>query len=93
MHPHRTSASTFTQLTRLHCYVRAETFVLRHFDPKDAPDLRTVRDWVRTGKLPGRDFGRRTYVDEEAFLNSTGNALADKILADKALARKTYYRI
>ena len=64
--------------------VLAETFAGRHFDPKDAPDLRTIRDWVRLGKLPGREIGRRTYVDEEAFLRSTGNAMADKILGRQA---------
>jgi hypothetical protein len=64
--------------------VLAETFAGRHFDPKDAPDLRTVREWVRLGKLPGREIGRRTYVDEEAFLRSTRNELADKILGQQA---------
>lgn len=64
--------------------VLAETFVERHFDPKDAPDLRTVREWVRSGVLPGRELGRRVFVDEEAFLASTGNAIADKILGAAA---------
>lgn len=61
--------------------VLARTWIGRHFDEGDAPDERTVRDWVRRGEIPGREIGRRTYVDDEAFTQSTGNALADRIEA------------
>lgn len=59
----------------------ADTWVSRRFDPNDAPDTRTVRAWVRQGQIPGREIGRRVYVDDEAFCDSTGNALADRITA------------
>ena len=61
--------------------VLAKTWIQRHFDAADAPDERTVREWVRRGEIPGREIGRRTYVDDEAFARSTGNALADRIEA------------
>lgn len=59
----------------------ADTWAARRFDPKDAPDARTVRAWVRKGEVPGREIGRRVYVDDEAFCASTGNSLTDKIMA------------
>lgn len=58
------------------------TFAARHFDEAARPDPRTIRRWVRDGLLPGREIAGRCYVDEEAFLNSTGDALADRILAE-----------
>lgn len=61
--------------------VLADTWVARRFDPKDAPDARTVRSWVREGQIPGREIGRRVYVDDEAFSDSSGDALTDQIMA------------
>lgn len=58
--------------------ILAKTFIQRHFG--EPIDERTVRDWVRKGEVDGREIGRRVYVDEEAFLESTGDPLADAIL-------------
>lgn len=64
--------------------VLARTWIERHFDPSDAPDERTVRSWVRNGQVRGREIGRRVYIDDDAFIESTGNALADKLLSAQA---------
>lgn len=58
------------------------TFAERHFDPADRPDNRTVRKWVRDGYIPGREIGGRVFVDEEGFLASTGDELADRVLEE-----------
>ncbi len=44
------------------------------------PTVRTVREWVRTGELPGQVIGRRIYVDNDAVQKRTGNAVADAII-------------
>jgi len=59
------------------------TFRRRHFDPEDAPDERTIRSWVRAGHLPGREVAGKVFVDEDAWLASTGDALADRVLAEQ----------
>jgi len=64
--------------------IRAETFAARYFDEGDKPDPRTVRSWVQNGVVKGRVVGTITYVDAETWEQTTGNALADKILGKAA---------
>lgn len=64
--------------------IRAETFAKRYFAAEDQPDKRTVRTWVENGTVPGRIVGVMTYVDAEAWEKSTGNAIADLIMAKAA---------
>lgn len=67
-------------------------FAEQYFDPRSAPDLRTIRSWVEKGIVPGRviDTGARkqVFVDAEAWEEKplTGNPLADRVLA-KAITR------
>lgn len=65
--------------------VLAKIFIADCFDPRCAPDERTIHEAIRRGPhdrngLPGRFIGRNAYVDLDALEASTGNALADKIL-------------
>lgn len=68
-------------------------FARRYFDPACAPDLRTIRSWVKKGVVPGRviNTGQReqVWIDCEAWEDKplTGNAMADRIL-EKALLRR-----
>jgi hypothetical protein len=57
----------------------ATVWAKARFDEASRPDERTVRHWVRNGVVPGREIGRRVYVDDAAFSRSSGNPLADKI--------------
>lgn len=63
-----------------------ETFVHRYFDPECLPDLRSVRQSVEDGLIPGRVLGegkrRRYWIDADAWERApaTGNELADRIL-------------
>lgn len=55
-------------------------FRARCFTEESRPDPRTVRRWVREGEIPGRVIGGITYVDLDAWANTTGNELADRVL-------------
>ncbi|RFA35177.1 DNA-binding protein [Alkalilimnicola ehrlichii] len=63
-------------------YVDAKTWANEEFHPNSRPDLRTVRDWVKNGYVPGRIIGpRRVYINVDAWKKEqTGNDLADKVL-------------
>lgn len=65
--------------------IRARQFVEEFFDLESQPDLRTIRDAVAKGPhvpggLKGRIVGNQVFVDAEWFENSTGDAIADKIM-------------
>lgn len=62
--------------------ISAKTFSSRYFAEGDQPDPRTVHGWVAKGVVPGRIINKVAYVDAEAFENSTGNTLADRILGN-----------
>lgn len=64
----------------------AKVFIRDYFDPRHRPDERTIYSAIKRGPfvdngLPGRIIGRKAYVDIDALEWSTGNAIADKILA------------
>lgn len=65
--------------------MRPQKFQSEYFAKGDAPDTRTIRSWVQLGILPGRiiNTGQRNqvYVDADAWERTTGDPLADKILA------------
>lgn len=67
--------------------IRGRTFLVKYFAPDEGPDMRTLRQWIKSGILQGRILGERdlVYVDEEAWLASTGNKLADAILKAGAI--------
>lgn len=64
--------------------ISARTFSRHYFAAGDQPDPRTVHGWVAKGAVPGRIINNVAYVDAEAFENSTGSVLADKILIGSA---------
>ncbi len=68
--------------------VTTRIFAQRWFDPACRPDNRTLHGWVKRQELPGRIINGAAYVDEAAWLGSTGNALADKILSSDKRGRK-----
>lgn len=61
--------------------VDASEFRDDYFPGKKKPDLRTIKRWIDTGKLPGRVIACHHYVDVLALSRETGNALADSILS------------
>lgn len=45
------------------------------------PTLRTCQKWCEQGLIPGcRRYGHLWFVDVETYRDSTGNALADRVL-------------
>lgn len=60
-------------------YIDAQTLAERYFDPSCRPDHRTIRSWVRNGDIEGKEIGRKVYIDEVAFVASTGDALFDHV--------------
>ena len=58
----------------------AKRFAAKYFDEGEGPDKRTVKAWVEKGIIAGRMVGTHAYVDADAWEQSTGNPLADKIL-------------
>ena len=51
------------------------------FSPASRPHLNTLRNWVRSGKLPTEKRGRIIYVDTGKLGTVTGNPMVDRILA------------
>ena len=61
--------------------IKASVFATRYFDPDCAPDKRTVRAWVEKGTVQGKIIEPHIYVDADEWERTTGNRVADKILA------------
>ncbi|HEU0198345.1 MAG TPA: hypothetical protein VFQ88_14185 [Nevskiaceae bacterium] len=60
--------------------ITTHEWAARYFSASSRPDKRTIYGWVAKGVLPGRIIRKLAYVDEDAWLESTGDALADRIL-------------
>lgn len=52
----------------------------RFGESKHRPHPSSVRRWLDSGELPGKKIGGRWFVEIDEEKNSTGNALADRIL-------------
>lgn len=50
------------------------------FAPGSEPSMKTCRNWIDNGIIPGEKIGTHYYVDVSK-LDKTGNALVDRILA------------
>lgn len=60
--------------------MRPEAFRETYFDKTTQPDLRTIRNWVRIGELPGEVINGYAYVDADAWERRCGDrniSLAD----------------
>lgn len=68
--------------------VTVAQWIKRTFAEESAPCEHTVRRWIRTGKVPGRQFGGRWYVDQIA-LAAAGNPLVEKILRHESGTAQT----
>ena len=47
--------------------MRPEQFRKTYFDESAAPDLRTIRSWIRNGELPGEIINGNAFVDADAW--------------------------
>jgi hypothetical protein len=59
--------------------ITVDAFRRRYFDEDSAPSANTVRRWIASGKLPGRQIGDLWYVDEHTW-QSGGDELVNKVL-------------
>lgn len=62
-------------------------FLEKYFDPKSAPDARTVRRWIDSNAIPGVVIERNYFINQESFeslLHSNGDQqvadLVDRVL-------------
>ncbi len=60
--------------------IRSEEYRMNHFSSASRPNLRTIRNWVQKGTLPGKKQGKYYFVDMEKLDVLTGQKLADKVL-------------
>ena len=61
-------------------FIRIEEYRMNHFTSASRPSLRTIRNWVQNGALPGKKQGKYYFVDMEKLQVLTGQKLADKVL-------------
>ncbi len=61
--------------------VHIREYIRKTFSIESAPHEHTVRRWIATGKIPGRQIGCTWYVDSIAF-EANGNPLVAKVLRD-----------
>ena len=61
-------------------FMRIEEYQLKHFSPDSRPSIRTLRNWVQNGSIPGKRQGKYYFVDLEKLQVLTGQKLADKVL-------------
>lgn len=60
--------------------VTIKKWIEREFEPKSAPDERTVRRWCASGVLPAVQIGKTWYIYQDLADTATGNDLADQVL-------------
>lgn len=58
-------------------YIKVSDCIEKYF--QGASNQWVIRS-IESGEIPGRKIGNLYWVDEAAFLNSTGNTLADQVL-------------
>ncbi len=47
--------------------VKARQWVRETFEDDSKPPLKTVREWVESGEVPGRVIGSQVFVDADQF--------------------------
>ena len=63
-------------------YIMVKAYISTTFKEGSRPTPQKVRNWIRSGHVVGRVLGSTYYVDIMAEdLRSTGNKLADSVLA------------
>ncbi|WP_018935693.1 MULTISPECIES: hypothetical protein [unclassified Thioalkalivibrio] len=60
--------------------ITVDQFRQRYFDQESQPQRRTVRSWIDAGEVPGKIVGKLYYVDEDAWLAGTHDALVERVL-------------
>ncbi len=61
-------------------YISITQYLKIRFASSKPPMRSTIIRWIENGDIPGRQFGKKWFVDIETESRNTGNKLVDEVI-------------